>query len=182
MLGPGDDVRSADIGILCDKDVFWPPMVASAARRLPMPTMSHLPRAAQPAGLIRRLMAMVYDSLLLFAVLAFAGALWALTLGIPEDGNLWYFTYLLLVACGFFSGFWMKGGQTLGMKTWRLRVETDQGQTLGLKQALLRFFAAILAWLPAGLGFLWMLVDPKRKALHDHISGTRIVTLPKPQK
>ena len=121
-------------------------------------------------------------SLLLFAVLAFAGALWALTLGIPEDGNLWYFTYLLLVACGFFSGFWMKGGQTLGMKTWRLRVETDQGQTLGLKQALLRFFAAILAWLPAGLGFLWMLVDPKRKALHDHISGTRIVTLPKPQK
>ena len=157
-------------------------MVASVPRSPPIPIMSQAPRAAQPAGFVRRLMAMVYDSLLLFAVLAFAGALWALTLGIPKYGDPWYFVYLLLVACGFFSGFWIKGGQTLGMRTWRLRVETDQGRTLGLKHVLLRFFAALLAWLPAGLGFLWMLVDSERKALHDHISGTRIVTLPKPQK
>jgi uncharacterized RDD family membrane protein YckC len=135
----------------------------------------------QPAGLLRRLAAMLYDALLLTAVYIVAGfvALAATGGEAVPSGSVWYQTYLLLIAMLFLCGFWINGGQTLGLKTWRLRVEAADGGPVDTRRALLRFAAGILALAPAGLGLFWLLFDPERRALHDRLSGTRVVRLPK---
>ena len=61
------------------------------------------------------------------------------------------------------------------MQAWRLRVEDDDGNVPGLAAATVRFFAAILSWLPLGLGFLWQLWDKDKLTWHDRLSGTRLV-------
>ena len=124
---------------------------------------------------------MVYDSLLLLAIFMIAGfAALSLTHGeaIPS-GTLWFRAYLLGVAALFFCGFWLRGGQTLGLRAWRLRVESVDGQALTPRQALARFLAAFLALVPAGLGLVWLLFDAEHRAWHDRMSGTRVVYLPK---
>jgi uncharacterized RDD family membrane protein YckC len=137
------------------------------------------------AGLPRRLAAMVYDAFLLFAVLFLAIALLLPFTGgeaLPADRpwlHLAFQVYLLAVCLAFFAWFWVHGGQTLGMRAWRLRVLTLDGRPLAWRAAVLRFFAAGLSWLPAGLGFLWVLVDHDRLAWHDRLSGTALVVLPK---
>jgi uncharacterized RDD family membrane protein YckC len=78
---------------------------------------------------------------------------------------------------GFHILFWTRGGQTLGMRAWRLKVLRDDGQPLTIQDALLRYVAAILSWAALGLGFLWILVDSDGLAWHDRISKTRLVIL-----
>jgi uncharacterized RDD family membrane protein YckC len=92
-----------------------------------------------------------------------------------------YQLFLLLVALAFFVGFWMHGGQTLGMRAWRLRLQNDDGGAPTLKQLLIRFCVAPLSWSAAGLGFLWSLADPQRRTWHDLASGTAIVHEAKPR-
>jgi uncharacterized RDD family membrane protein YckC len=137
-----------------------------------------------PAGLFRRLAAGIYDALLVAAlwmlttlcVLAFRG-------GEPiSPGNLLYQLSLVATTVVFFVGFWMHGGQTLGMRAWRLRVEQHSGEVIDLKTGLIRFVAGILSIIPLGLGLLWLIVDPQRLAWHDRISKTRMVLMPKPRK
>lgn len=140
-------------------------------------------QARQP-GLIRRLVAMLYDAVLLFAILALAVALlvipYAELLGspFPNEDPIHRFVlqaYLLLVSGVFFTFFWINGGQTLGMRAWRLRVLRDDGEPLSWRDAWLRFVTAILSLVPFGLGFLWILIDPERLAWHDRLSRTRLV-------
>lgn len=120
--------------------------------------------------------------MLLFAVLFFATlALMPLTHGAIAPGNLAFSLYLLSICLAFYAGFWTHGGQTLGMKTWRLRVQQADGRPITLRQAVMRFFASLLALAPAGLGYLWMLVDRDKKAWHDRLSGTIVIYRPKPK-
>lgn len=135
----------------------------------------------RPAGLLRRLAAMLYDGLLLIALFMLAGflALFATGGDAVPAGSFWFQSSLVLVAMLFLCGFWLHGGQTLGLRAWRLRVESADGGPVDARQALLRFAAALLALAPAGLGLLWLLVDPERRAWHDRLSGTRVVLLPK---
>jgi uncharacterized RDD family membrane protein YckC len=136
--------------------------------------------AYETAGLFRRLAAMFYDTLLLFSVLLFATAAALLvTKGSLDYHNPFFRTYLFLVCFLFYAWFWMHGGQTLGMRAWRLRVQRFDGGPITLWQALLRFLAAIPAWALLGLGYLWILVDRDRLALHDRFSESVIVRLPK---
>jgi uncharacterized RDD family membrane protein YckC len=141
---------------------------------------------ASPAPLWRRVGSMVYDGLLLLASYMVATLLFlpftggeALTLATNPVLERIYQLALVLVTLVFFSTFWTLSGQTLGMQAWRLRVERSDGGPLTLRDCVIRLTAAVLAWLPLGLGFLWVLVDPQRRAWHDRLSGTRIVLLPK---
>ncbi len=148
-----------------------------------------LPRA----GLLRRLAAILYDSLLLLAVLFIAAALPTLLFagGTAADGAMapsyenhpvyraLFSMYLFLVAFGFFGWFWLHGGQTLGMRAWRIRVVTFDGKPIGPWHALLRYLVAIASWLPLGLGFWWSLWDKERLCWHDRYSETVLVVLPK---
>ena len=132
-------------------------------------------RAQMHPGLPRRLAAMLYDGLVLCALLMVATAAWvALHRAAAPPGDWAFRGFLLAVSAVFYAGFWSRG-ETLGLRAWKLRIEGPDGRPPGWGRALLRFVAAILSWLPAGLGFLWVLVDRDRLAWHDRLSGTRLV-------
>jgi uncharacterized RDD family membrane protein YckC len=135
----------------------------------------------QNASLARRLAAILYDSLLILALmflatLPFIGA----RDGEPVDPDfLPYQLTLLGVAWLFLAGFWSYSGRTLGMQAWRLSVEDRDGRSPTFAIATVRFFVAILSWLPLGLGFLWQLWDKDGLTWHDRLSGTRLIHHPK---
>jgi uncharacterized RDD family membrane protein YckC len=136
----------------------------------------------QPSSLLRRLGAILYDALLVLALLFLATIPYiALRKGEPVEaaGNLPYQIVLGTVIFVFFVGFWMRSGRTLGMQSWGLQLETADGQVPTLAQASIRFFAAIISWLAVGLGFLWQLWDKDSLTWHDRLSGTRLMHYPK---
>jgi uncharacterized RDD family membrane protein YckC len=134
------------------------------------------------ASFLRRLAAMLYDTLLVAALLALATLPFIAVRGgeYVEPGTLAHQLVLALVIYAFFVGFWAWRGRTLGMQSWGLQLETEDGAKPGLARATLRFLAAALSWIPLGLGFLWQLVDKDKLAWHDRLSGTRLVHYPKP--
>jgi uncharacterized RDD family membrane protein YckC len=137
--------------------------------------------APVPTGLFRRLAAATYDALLLIGVLMLATLVSILlTGGRPvAAGEAWYQLLLIAVTTSFFVWFWIHGGQTIGMKAWRLRVETRSGEPLTWKTGVLRFVAVILSLIPLGLGFFWSMIDRDRLTWHDRLAGTRVVIVPK---
>ena len=82
--------------------------------------------------------------------------------------------YLLGVCFAYFGGFWVKGGQTLGMRAWQLRVIRNSGRALGWGDALKRFTGLCLAVITLGLGFFWMPADT-RHSNWDRLCGTRVI-------
>jgi len=139
----------------------------------------------QNTGLLRRLAAILYDSLLIGALLFLATTPFiAMRGGEPVEigDNTIYQLVLVGVIYVFFIGYWTRTGRTLGMQSWGLQLETNDGNKPTLATASVRFFAAILSWAPAGLGFLWQLWDKDKLTWHDRISGTRLVHYPKPGK
>jgi uncharacterized RDD family membrane protein YckC len=125
---------------------------------------------------------MVYDGLLILALLFLSTLPFIALRGgepVQPGENLLYRVILAVVIYGFFTGFWTRSGRTLGMQSWRLQLETFQGGRPTMGAATIRFFAAILSWAPAGLGFLWQLWDKDQLTWHDRISKTRIVYYPK---
>lgn len=144
---------------------------------------SAMPAETRPS-LLRRLAALLYDGLLLIALWMAASALWlAFRDGeAVSAGEAWFRLYLLAIAWAFLVGFWVRGGRTLGMLAWRLRLVAAGGGPVTLRQASARFFVALLSWLPAGAGYLWALVDREGLTWHDRLSGTRLVLEPKPRR
>lgn len=132
-----------------------------------------------PASLWRRLAAAVYDLFLLLAVWFIAVlALLPFTGGqAPAGDSLWFRAYVLFVPCLFFGWFWTHGGQTLGMKAWRMRLRRGDGTAVTWEAALLRYLGAWIAW-PSVIGMLWVLFDPQRRGWQDLLSGTEVVVEP----
>lgn len=131
----------------------------------------------EPAALLRRLAALAYDALLLFAVLFVFTLVVILLRGGREigPGTLWFEGSLIGIALLFCTVFWTRGGQTLGMRAWRIRVIAADGGAVTWQRAVTRFFAGWLAALPAGLGYWWALFDAQRRCWHDRLSGTRVI-------
>jgi uncharacterized RDD family membrane protein YckC len=133
-----------------------------------------------PAGLARRFGAIAYDGLLIFALLFLGTVPFIADRGGPvTPGTLAYQLTLLAIVYAFFVGFWSGYGRTLGMQSWRLRIETPGGRKPPVAAASLRFLAAIVSWLPLGLGFWWQLWDCDGLTWHDRLSSTRLVHYPK---
>jgi uncharacterized RDD family membrane protein YckC len=136
------------------------------------------------AGFGRRLAALLYDSVLLAALLVIftSGAVFLNhRLAVePATAGAWVYLYragLVGVIAGYYLLNWTRSGQTLGMRAWHLRAVTESGKPLTLKAAALRFACGVLAWAPAALGVLWLYLDPEHLAIHDRLSKTRIVHL-----
>lgn len=130
-----------------------------------------------PAPLWRRVAALCYDLLVIAALsVCFTLVVLAARLGraVPA-GSVWFELCLLAIALLFFSGFWTRGGQTLGMRAWRIRVVAEDGTTIGAPRAVLRFAAGLVALAPAGLGFWWGFFDAQRRGWHDRWTRTRVV-------
>jgi uncharacterized RDD family membrane protein YckC len=135
------------------------------------------PAALRAPALGRRLASGLYDLLLLAAVVLIATFPYLAVFGDSTSGwrrhvlQLW----VLGVTGAYFAWFWTHGGQTLPMKTWRLRVVRRDGAPVSLGRALHRYVLAALGFFALGLGFLWALVDRDRQFLHDRLAGTALV-------
>ncbi len=137
---------------------------------------------------------MLYDTLLVLPLIMLSvaislglyGALLKLTGGLNDTLSLHPYlvrSIALLTCVGFFSAFWLKSGQTLGMQAWRIKlVRTSDGETATARQAMLRCVGALLSAACIGLGYLWCLVDRNHRCWHDYLSGTELILLPKPEK
>lgn len=159
--------------------------------------------APRPAPLRRRLAAMVYEGLLLFGVLMLAGAIYAALTQQRHalQGKTGLQLFLFAVLALYFVWFWTHGGQTVAMKTWRLRLLRADGRPLEPARALARYVLAWLWFVPgllaahlAGMTRPWpiggvllsgmavyaatSLFTTERQFLHDLICGTRIVDAP----
>ncbi len=151
---------------------------------------SHLTQAVisgTSAGFGRRVAALLYDCLLLAALLVVytSGAVFLnhRVAVEPATAGAWIYPYragLIAVVAGYYLINWLRSGQTLGMRAWHLRAVADTGKPMAWKAALLRIVFGALAWAPAALGVLWLYVDPEHLAMHDRLSKTRVVHLQLP--
>lgn len=156
------------------------------------PTAATAPpgRIAPAASPGWRLLALFYDfwpALALWMVVSAAFTLAYTYLGdhdprenIPAFSLL---AWLLWLACWTVAGLyatasWRRGGQTLGMRPWRLRLVTATGAAPAWAQLWVRYAVGTVSLLLGGLGFWWAWFDPDRLAWHDRASGTRLVRLP----
>lgn len=130
-----------------------------------------------PCPLPRRLAAALYDTVLLLGVELLAFIPYTLLRRGAGSGSFdpLALFWLLAVAFLFFGWFWTHGGQTLGMRTWRIRVQTRDGRAISWSQALLRFMTAIVSWAALGLGFWWSLWDKEKMTWHDRWSESLLV-------
>jgi len=155
--------------------------------------------AERPAPLWRRLLALAYELLVVLAIVLVTVML--LTLGQMNPHAWWYRVLLLLVVEAYFVASWMRGGQSLGMRAWRLYLHSADGGTPDLARALLRFVilaspllllalypvtgiqtalaAPLVAW---AVDLAVAAVDPRRRALHDILAGTWIAYRPAPAR
>jgi uncharacterized RDD family membrane protein YckC len=138
--------------------------------------------ASATPSLGRRLLCLVYEALLLTAVILVASGLataLAQTAGIAQPRTLT--RIIVVIACaGYYAVQWQRRGQTLPMKTWRIRLETTAGGRITPLQALMRMSLATIGYPAMGITILWSLIDRDRQFLHDRLSGTRLVTVAPP--
>ncbi|MYL22307.1 RDD family protein [Halomonas alkaliantarctica] len=143
-----------------------------------------------PAPLARRLGALIYDGFLVAAIWVAVTvahvAFFRFVVGqsAEEVGThaieIWTLRLLLVLsAMGFFTFSWTRGGMTLGMQSWRLRVQTVDGYSITLGQSIIRCLVAWVSLAALGLGYWWVMFDSERRSWPDLVSGTRTVVLPK---
>ncbi|WP_257293745.1 RDD family protein [Endozoicomonas sp. YOMI1] len=149
-----------------------------------------------PAPVWRRAAAMLYDSLLILALLFMAGfinlfiqiqifgdeQLKTMTEEGYQLGGPFFYAALLVIIYGFFGFFWTRSGQTLGMQAWRIKVVSSNNHLISPWQSVIRFLTAIPSLSLAGIGILWALIDHKRRSWQDLASSSRVILLEKPAK
>ncbi|MDR2165906.1 MAG: RDD family protein [Zoogloeaceae bacterium] len=137
-----------------------------------------LPDAIDVPSIRRRLAAMFYESLLLFAVIMFGfmlpHVLFRLFVPVIAPPRL-LLLHLLLLLMLYCVWFWTHGGQTPALKTWKIRVVDVSGRPLRPAQAVFRYLAAWPSLLLFGVGVFWALFDSDRQFLHDRLAGSRVV-------
>lgn len=127
-------------------------------------------------SIFRHLMIILYDSLLLMSVLFFAGLI-ALALNDGQaigQGNPFFLIYLVGVSFIFYGWFWTHGGQTLGMRSWKVRLITSDGTEVTWQRAFIRCAITLISWLPFGIGFWWQYLAKGRLSFADRLSGTQL--------
>jgi len=128
-------------------------------------------------GIPRRLASALYDLLLVVALVLIATFPFLAFVGDSTQGWRRHLLqlYVLAVTCAYFVWFWTRGGQTLPMKTWRIRLVREDGGAVNTGRSIHRFLVAILGTIALGLTFAWALFDRDRQFLHDRLAGTALV-------
>lgn len=144
-----------------------------------------MPDLLPAAPLWRRLLALAYDLLALIGLWFLVGVIAVVIKGGAVDTNSWrelslLYAGLWLVMGGYFALSWRHGGQTLGMRPWRVQVQRSDGTALGHGRAWARYACGWLSLLPLGAGMVLCLFDRDARALHDRLTHTRVALLPKP--
>ncbi len=135
----------------------------------------------QRITLLRLLLVLLYDAFALIGLLFLVSTIMLVArMGEPvAPGTWWFDLYLIFATYLYFAWCWNRGGQTLGLKSWKAKVVTDEGFSLDWQTSLKRFLGAILSLLPLGLGYLWILIDKEGRSWHDRLSGTQVIMLSK---
>lgn len=138
--------------------------------------ISSSPAPATP-GWKSRLACLLYEALVILAIviigLIIPHALLGAAAGVVAGSRI-LLAHLFLILLLYFAWQWLHGGQTLAMKTWKIRLVSADGGPLRPAQALLRFAAAWPGTVFFGVGFFWAVIDPDGQYLHDRIAGTRL--------
>lgn len=130
------------------------------------------------SGINRRLVCLLYEALVVFSILivgfllpqiVLSGFGWSM-----GPRGLWLHIFVLLMT--YFVWCWLNGGQTLPMKTWKLRLVDADGSALRPLQAVLRYLIAWPSIMCFGIGLLWAFVDKDQRFLHDRLAGTNILS------
>lgn len=135
------------------------------------------------ASLARRLAALFYDGLLLISLyIVFGFILVGIIAGLhdgdapgafPAAVNL---SLMFCICFFYYSSSWRRGGQTLGMKAWRIKLVSElPGKPIQLSQCMLRTGIGFFSLTIAGMGFWWAILDKRRRSWHDIASMTRVV-------
>ena len=124
---------------------------------------------------------MLYEAVLLFAVAYLGTWLFQFAAGTFQIEG-WRLRLLQLFLLALFAAYflwcWLRGGQTLAMKTWRIRLVAKDGHArLAPETALLRFVYALLL-VPSLVGIAWAFVDRDRQFLHDRLAGSLLIPVP----
>jgi uncharacterized RDD family membrane protein YckC len=132
-------------------------------------------------SLFKRIACMLYESILVFAILFVAGVVYRALMGDPHSDfeQHLFFMYSWLIIGVYFVYCWVKSGQTLAMQTWRIQLLRLDGDPLSLGQAVRRYVIASFSLMFFGLGFLWAIFDREGLYLHDRFTGSRLFELPK---
>ncbi len=138
--------------------------------------MTDSPETYCRPSLFRHLGVMLYDSLLLLSILLLASLLAVALNGgnAIGQGNPFFFLYLLAVCFLFYGWFWTHGGQTLGMRSWKVYLMTTDNSEISWQRAFVRFSISLISWLPAGLGIWWQYLGKDNQSWADTLSGTRL--------
>ena len=127
----------------------------------------------------RRMAAWLYEAFLLLAIALIASLVFSVAVDMRSgmDPRRWLLQgFLAVVFAVYFSYLWSRG-QTLAMKTWRIRVESANGGAVSRSAAIRRYLFAVAGLALAGIGFLWAFLDPDRQFLHDRLAGTRLTAV-----
>jgi uncharacterized RDD family membrane protein YckC len=132
-----------------------------------------------PAGIGRRLGAMLYDSLLIIAIWMATLLVWVVASG-GEAVTGWPIQVVLFSQwLGFYLYCWSRQGQTLGMTAWRIKLVSLDGTAPSFLQLLKRAAVAPVSVICAGLGYLWLYIGGHQQTWHDRASQTLVVHIPK---
>ena len=133
------------------------------------------------AGPLVRLAAFLYDSLLMLAMWFVIGGVFVAANGGEgvSQNNPFLPSLMLVIWIWFNLHFWRRGGQTLGMRSWRLRLLSTTGKPLTYIQCLLRLVMAVPSFALFFLGYIWVLIDKEGLTWHDRYSETRVIREPK---
>lgn len=143
-----------------------------------------MPDHERPHSLIGwRLLALLYDFFPVLALWFLAAAAFTLALGDAVRGGvpgLLEFAVFWGIAGLYAVLSWRRGGQTIGMRPWRLQVVTTLGGTPSASALWRRYAVGSLSLLLGGLGFWWAWIDRDQLAWHDRVSKTRMTRAQKP--
>jgi len=144
---------------------------------LPPDHQSNLGSDISYCPLPRRLLAMIYDTVILLGLLILASAV-ALPFGNAHKVALhdfWFTLWLLLVCFAYLGGCWRYAGMTVGMRAWRIKLVSSDDQQVSWLKCLMRFFVGALSLAVLGIGILWSLVDKKNRGWHDLAARTLLI-------
>ncbi len=163
----------------------------NAKKKKPQVKPSETPKEhVMQAGFWRRMGAWLYDAMLLIGVLFLTGGLCIGLVSLAASAGLidltgyldasdylgqsaWFQLTLALVTLYFYIGFWIKGGQTLGMKAWKLYLQNLDGERINVTQGLIRCGTSAF-----GLGNFLVLIDPYNRSFQDQWASTRMIYIP----
>ena len=131
----------------------------------------------QKCSMFKRLASIFYDSLCLFS-LFFLTTLILIYFTKGESiasNNIAYDLFLALITYLYFVWQWTHGGQTLGMRSWKIRLYQDDERPVSWLRASSRFALASLSFITLGMGFIWALFDANRLTFHDRYSRTLLL-------